>query len=949
MSIRFSGWALTAFLLLAGQAGAQSAKLRGQVRDESGAAIAGATITAADSAGHVVSTVSLSDGSFAFKQIQNGHYRIEASFPGFTMKSAVWVVIDGRDVLLNLTLKVSTVVQNVTVEAQDSATVSVDSSNNASSVVLSGSRLDSLADNPDDMASDLQALAGPSAGPNGGSLYIDGFSTGEMPPKESIREIRINQNPFSSEYDSLGLGRIEIFTKPGSGQFHGSAFFNIGSDVFNSRNPYAAVKAPFLLREYGTSLAGPLTRRSSFTLDARGDATTNGAVINGAIVDPASLAIVSPYSSVYEVAQHRYLLTPSVDYQFNDRVTLSARYRITQTDIPDSGLGGFNLAESADHAHTLAQTVQFVATDVLNEHAVDETRFQFFNLGNSMVAAHSGASIQVLNAFTGGASPVGNSSDDQRNFELQNIATLTQAAMVWHFGGRLRATIERNISQLNFNGVFVFGGGTAPELDAGNQIVKDAGGNPVMTALSSIQQYQRTLLLQKAGLSTAQVQTLGGGATQFDLSAGNPLVTLSQLDAGLFVGNTWKVRPNLTVDTGLRFEMQDNIHDRGSWAPRAAASWSPAISRQKLVLRAGFGVFYDRFAIAHTLNAQRYNGLNQQQYVVGNPGFFPNVPSAAGLAASLQGQVIEQNAANLQAPYLMQTLLSMEQQLPLHTVVALSYSNSRGLHQLRSQDINAPTASGGAYPLGNSNPVFQVQSLGLFKQNQFIVNASSQPGRNISLFASYTYGKAMSNTDGAGTFPANPYSMAGEYGPASTDVRNFETFGGTIQSLWKTSFSPLLTVRSGSPFNITVGRDLYGTTLFNGRPGIATDPSRTGVIQTHYGLLDPSPTASETLLSRNFGRGPGSLQLNLRAGKTFGFGKTKGEKDQPEKPRYGLICTLQMRNLLNHNNPGPIVGNIASSLFGKANQAAGSSTQTGTQMSESATNRRFELQMRFTF
>ena len=242
-----------------------------------------------------------------------------------------------------------------------------------------------------------------------------------------------------------------------------------------------------------------------------------------------------------------------------------------------------------------------------------------------------------------------------------------------------------------------------------------------------------------------------------------------------------------------------------------------------------------------------------------------------------------------------------------------------------------------------------MQSSGLFNQNQLILNVTSQATQRISLFGSYTFGKALSNTDGASTFPANPYSMAGEYGAASTDVRNFETFGGTIQSRWKTTFSPLLTVRSGPPFNITVGRDLYGTTLFNGRPGIATDPARIGAIMTRYGLLDPSPAAGETLLPRNFGRGPGSVQFNLRASKTFGFGAVKDPNDGKERPRYGLICTMQMRNLLNHNNPGPIIGNIASPLFGKANQAAGSSTTTGTQMSESATNRRFELQLRFTF
>jgi hypothetical protein len=269
----------------------------------------------------------------------------------------------------------------------------------------------------------------------------------------------------------------------------------------------------------------------------------------------------------------------------------------------------------------------------------------------------------------------------------------------------------------------------------------------------------------------------------------------------------------------------------------------------------------------------------------------------------------------------MQTLLSVEQQLPFHTVVALSYSNTHGLHQLRSRDLNAPLFPGGPYPLGNNNPLFVVEPEGLYNQNQFITNVTSHINSNISLYGSYTLGRANSNTDGLTTFPAKPYSMVGEYGPASTDVHNFATFGGSIQSIWKTTFSPLLTVASGPPFNVTVGHDLYGTTLFNGRPGMASDPNKPGLIQTSYGLLDPNPTPDESTLSRNSGRGPGSVQFNLRASKAIWFGSVNsmdgGGKKQEAKPRYSLILTLQIRNLTNRNNRGPIIGNIAAPLFGR--------------------------------
>src|SRR5262249_31319288 len=156
---------------------------------------------------------------------------------------------------------------------------------------------------------------------------------------------------------------------------------------------------------------------------------------------------------------------------------------------------------------------------------------------------------------------------------------------------------------------------------------------------------------------------------------------------------------------------------------------------------------------------------------------------------------------------------------------------------------------------------------------------------------------------------------------------------------------------SGPPFDITVGRDVYGTTLFNGRPGIATDPNKPGLIQTSYGLLDPNPTPGETVLHRNYGRGPGTISVNLRVTKTITLGRkstgvAQGSPASDKRP-YTLSIAMATRNLLNHTNPGPIIGNITSPLFGYANQPSGGGGFGG--FSEAANNRALELQTRFTF
>src|SRR5262249_50879211 len=148
--------------------------------------------------------------------------------------------------------------------------------------------------------------------------------------------------------------------------------------------------------------------------------------------------------------------------------------------------------------------------------------------------------------------------------------------------------------------------------------------------------------------------------------------------------------------------------------------------------------------------------------------------------------------------------LGIERQLPANTTIAVTYANSHGLHLLRSE------------VLGQRDPVFLMGSSGLYNQNQLITNVNSKVNSNISIFSSYVYNHARSNTDGLSTFPANPNDYRAEYGPASTDVRHRFSFGGSLNTWRNIRLSPLMVAESGPPFDITVGHDLYGDTLFNG-------------------------------------------------------------------------------------------------------------------------------------
>jgi hypothetical protein len=747
-----------------------------------------------------------------------------------------------------------------------------------------------------------------------------------LPAKESIREIRINQNPFSAEYDKLGYGRIEILTKPGAAKFHGSLGYNFADDFWNSRNPYAAGKAPLLLNEFENSVSGPLGKRASFTFDLERQMVDNGSITNAVIVDPQSL-VATPFSDVLTTPQRRFRTGPRVDYQLSQNHTLSLRYTFDRRNVRDAGIGGFDLISRGYHVQNTFNTVQATETAVLGS-AVNETRFQYYRWGRDSLANSTSPSILVLGAFNGGGAQTGHSSSLQNNFELQNYTSILHGRHSVRFGVRLRADTEQSASPRNFGGTFTF---------------------------SSLESYRLTLL-----------GAAGAGASQFSIAAGAPGIDGRQIDAGLFVGDDWRVKPNLTLSLGLRYETQTNIHDRRDLAPRMSLAWAPGGSKPKTVFRAGYGIFYDRFALADTLAARRHDGIVQQQYVIANPDFYPNIPSISAIVGARTLQVIERVDSSLRAPYIMQSALTVERQAPKNTTISVSYAHSRGVHTLRSTVTRAP---------GQDAPIFLRTSSGVFNQNQLIANVNTKLNSQVSLFGFYVLNQARSNSDGLSTFPANPNSDTGEYAPASTDVRQRFFVGGSVNTKWNIRLNPYIVAQSGAPFDITTGRDVYGTTLFNSRPGLATDPGRPGVVQTPYGLLDPDPAANEKILPRNYGRGPGQITVNLRLAKTIPFGRSRSEASgstpagagpgvtaatlsapggmrglfspPAANRRYTLTISLSARNVLNHNNQGPITGNITSPLFGRSNQIAAGPNGEG--FSENASNRRLELQIQFRF
>src|SRR5271155_2735480 len=258
--------ALTPMVASAQQTGAT---VHGLVADPENAVIPGATVTFTPASGKPLITQSQSDGTYVLRGVPSGTYTVTVTMQGFAsyVKQGVKIAA-GQSLTLDTQMTIQEQKQEVNVTTS-AAQVSVDADSNASATVLKGKDLDALSDDPDELSSELSALAGPAAGPNGGQIYVDGFTGGQLPPKSSIREIRINQNPFSAQYDKLGYGRVEVFTKPGTDKFHGNLSVQGGDKAFNTSNPFLGssnTQPPYHTIFVIGNVSGPINRVSSFTV-----------------------------------------------------------------------------------------------------------------------------------------------------------------------------------------------------------------------------------------------------------------------------------------------------------------------------------------------------------------------------------------------------------------------------------------------------------------------------------------------------------------------------------------------------------------------------------------------------------------------------------------------------------------------------------------------------------
>jgi hypothetical protein len=367
----------------------------------------------------------------------------------------------------------------------------------------------------------------------------------------------------------------------------------------------------------------------------------------------------------------------------------------------------------------------------------------------------------------------------------------------------------------------------------------------------------------------------------------------------------------------------------------------------RTVLRAGWGLFYDRVTDALLLEIRRSSSGKRQEYEVSDPSLlnqFPALPALDVSGTFKKPRTPAEMARDLQPASVMQTMVSLERRVFGATTISITGTHGRTRHALRARLIGVPP-----YSFGQS--LSQVESTGRVEERRLVVDINAQAGPRLNLMTTYTWNNAASDTDGPSTLLALLNDWRSEYGRAEKDMRQHFTMTGTIKAPHGWEASPFLVASSNRPFNIFVGRTISGDTLLPMRPAPATVASLPGVVQTPYGMFLLDPAAGQKVIPRNSGTGPAFFSLNLQLARVFNLSRAveSGNVAQPgqTKHHHQITIALQALNLLNHTNPGPPVGDLHSSQFARSTTLAeGFNFGGGT---PALAKRRFEAQLRFQF
>lgn len=850
---------------------APASTVQGVVADATGAIVPNAEVDLVDADGSIAGTTK-SDGvgNFQMAAPHPGNFTLVISEPGFetvhlpvTVKpNVVTLAAPAAHVMaapLHITLPVAALATNVRVNGDTDEDLT-DSEENHDSSILTASDLKTLPIFDNDYVTAMSAFLDDSASATGGSgLIVDGVEANRATVSASaVQEIRINQDPYSAQYYWPGRGQMEIITKSAADHYHGQFNFYFRDSSMNAQNALAPSKPFEQRRIYEGHLTGPIffAKKSSFLASFNRAEEDLDSVVD-AVIAPTPDNPTGIFQANVPAPTRDTEYSIRAAHQFSDKHSAYAQYSYQDWTGQNQGVGGQALASTGYSSEyheddTVAHIDSTLSPVLLNQFSV-VGEHDFNRHANDFEVPR----VSVAGDFVGGSAQ-GDYLSTEYNFRIYDMVTWTHGRHTLKFGAGIphldRRAFDDNTNAL---GTYTF--------------------SPTLNPDGSVDQ-------------TALQNYANNRPAAFSQNTGDVHFIYHQQEMGAFIQDQWKINERFSVTPGIRYDWQNFLATRRlGFAPRVSFAWV-LDQDSKLVVRGGGGIYYDRFGSGPLLDLARYENARRRAVNISlDPATEPAtgcVPVSDCTTVSDEPANLAELAPNAAIPYQIQYGLSIERQIGEKATAVVSGYSTRGIHEFRSVDINAPTPDSGytQRPDLSFGMIRQMQPYGFMEGNALDVSFRGRVNKYFTGFGRYTWSHYESNTNGIGWFPQNQYAPNDEWANASFDRRQRVGMYAMFNPKSVYNIAAGIWANTGRPWTITTGTDNYGDSLFNTRP-------------------DGVERNTETM--------PSYVDLDLRWGHDFAFTSNKDE----EAPRLGFSAGAF--NLLNHPNPYSVDSVDTSPTFGE--------------------------------
>jgi hypothetical protein len=812
----------------------------GIVVDSDGAAVPNIAVLLRTPHGGTVkggNTISDTNGHFRLLHLASGDYQIQVPARyGFDLYQAPVHIVSGASSSLRIQLTLAAIAQNVTV-ASETNQVDLDAAGNRDQVSTDAKMLEKVPVFDQNYIAALTPFLDQTGVATAGvTIIVDGVEMkGTGVSASAIAEAHINNDPYSAETNRPGKGRIEIITKPGTPQIHGTLNFTFRDSVFDAKN-YFALSKPFeQKRIYEGSITGPLgfDHKTTFLLSGTRQEDNLQSIIHADT--PSGIVSANVPTPLHDTE-----FAVRVSHEFSASHRISLQYNVSNTITRNQGVGGLVLSQTGVNVQSREDDVIFNDRIIISPTLLNQLQLFFekdYDPTRSVLATQK---IVVDGAFTTGGAQA-DLLATENNLKINDIVSWSHK----HHYIKLGVNIP-NLSRRAW---------------------EDHSNRTGTWNYSSLADYQ-------ANTPYSFTQQTGPGRTVFWIN-----------EIGSFIQDQIQLRPNLQASVGLRYDWQTYFKSIHDFAPRLSLAYST--KNHKTVIRGGAGLFYDRTGAQPIADLKRYNGIILRSFTILNPGYPNPYPPDTDLTTLPTNLV--QLAGDTHIPYTTNFSFGAERQLAKGMTFAAIYRGTIGIDLFRSRDVNAPPP-----PFYDVRPnpsvgiVRQIESKGRQVGNALDLTLNGNAGRWFSGIAQYTFSHTNNNTSGIVWYPANQYSLAGEYGRADFDLRHRFNLLGTINEDHWLNLGIAAKLFSGTPYTETSGNDTFNTGILNARPA--------GV-------------------KRNTLQTAGNAELDLRWSRDLPLRSKKTDRT----PIFSMA--IDAFNITNRSNYNSYVGNVQSSFFGQPTAA----------------------------